>query len=290
MERLAEIQQACRLGDLPAVTRLLDASLELLSPALWPPTIFEAKSVDLTRLLLDRGLNPNECSAPRRPLHLAVYQCLPDVIDLLIERGADVNQINPLGERPIDLLDAYEPRPFGDPDARRIRASLLNAGAKDDVQTAVRAGDLAEVRRMLDGDPSLIGTQQPWPPLFSAARSGRVEAAKLLIERGADVNASNAKSNTPLWFACQSPARAEDRIAVSKLLIEFGARANEICEDGTTALHFAAWRGPATMVELLLAHHVDASLKDRLGNRPLDFALRGNASDKQSIIGLLGVS
>lgn len=288
LDRRGKIRQACEGGDLLNVSRMLDESGELASPELWPAVIFRARSLDLTRLLLDRGLSPDECPAPRKPLHLAVYQCLPDIVELLLERGADPNQLNPLGERPIDLLDAYEPRPIGDPDAQRIRAAMLQAGATEDVHSAVRAGDLNGVRQMLDADPSLLESQAPWPPLFSAARSGRAEMARLLLACGADVNARNDKGNTALWFACQSSAPAEDRIAVAKVLIEAGAHVRDACEDGSTALHFAAWRGPVAMVELLIRHGAKEWQQDHQGKKPVDYA-RGNgvSADKGAIIELL---
>jgi peptide-methionine (S)-S-oxide reductase len=282
-----QIIQTIRDGDVAAVGELLDARPDLLTPELWPPAIFEAKSYGITKLLLDRGLNPDLCSAPRKPLHLAVCQYLPEIVELLIERGADVNQLNPLGERPLDLLDAYEPRPVGDPDARRIFAALVAAGAKADIQAVVRTGDVQRVKEMLDADPALVHATQPWPPLFSAARSGRFDVAKLLIERGADVNARNDKGNTPLWFACQSPANAEDRIAVARLLLESGARVRETCEDNSTALHFAARRGPVAMVELLIRHGAREWQGDKNGKRAIDYARDGVAADKPAIVELL---
>lgn len=287
LDRRLQLIETIRRGNVAKVAQLLDAEPELMTPELWPPTIYEAKSAEITTLLLDRGLDPNVCSAPRKPLHLAVYQCLADIVDLLIARGADVSQLNSLGERPIDLLDAYEPRPMGDPQVRGIYQALVDAGVTPDIYSAVRTGDLKRVTALLDADPSLVHAKEPWPPLFSAARSGRVEVAKLLIERGADVNAHNSKGNRALWSACQSAARAEDRLAVARLLLDAGARVRDGCEDGTTALHFAARRGPLAMVELLLRHGAKEWQGDKNGKTALDYARQDNAIDKQQIIELL---
>jgi peptide-methionine (S)-S-oxide reductase len=287
LDRNRRAVEIARTGDVVQLAQLLDADPNLLTPALWPPAIFQAKSLAITRLLLDRGLDPNQCSAPRRPLHLAVYQCLPDIIDLLIERGADVNNLNPLGERPIDLLDAYEPRRVDDPDARRIFKSLTRAGAQPDIHALVRTGDVERVNQAIDSDPSLLRANTPWPPLFSAARSGRVDVVKLLIDRGADVNARNDMNNTALWFACQSPADANDRIAVARLLIDAGAHVRAECEDRSTPLHFAAWRGPRAMAELLLRHGAREWQTDKDGQKPIDYGRRGPAQDKDAIVHML---
>jgi peptide-methionine (S)-S-oxide reductase len=287
-DRVTQIRRAIEANDVATFTRMLDEHPDLASPRLWPTVIHRAKSLEMTRILLDRGVDPNACPAPRKPLHLAAYYSLADIIELLIERGADVNFLNPLGERPIDLVDAYEPRPIGDEQSRRSREALIRAGATYDIHAAVRTGDVELVRPMLDADPALVNTPQPWNPLFTAARAGRVEVAKLLLDCGANVNGTNDKGNTPLWFACQSPANAEDRLAVATLLLDRGARVNAICEDGSTALHFAAWRGPTGMVELLLSRGAKEWIGDKDNKKPIDYARNGGQSaDKEKIIELL---
>jgi ankyrin repeat protein len=95
LDRRAAIRCKCEAGDIDAVGTMLDEHPDLLTPDLWPPTIFKAKSLELTQLLLDRGLDPNQSGAPRRPLHLACYQVLPEIVELLIQRGANVNDLNP---------------------------------------------------------------------------------------------------------------------------------------------------------------------------------------------------
>lgn len=46
-------------------------------------------------LLLDRGANPNSCDGSEMPaLHVALYKRNPDIVDLLLKKGADVNAFN----------------------------------------------------------------------------------------------------------------------------------------------------------------------------------------------------
>lgn len=283
-----QIIEAILRADVEAVKELLEASPKLLTPALWPPTIFQARNLDITRLLLEQGLNPDECSAPRKPLHLAVYQCLPEIVEILIAHGADVWLRNPLGETPLDLLDAYEPRPLGDGCVARIRRALVEAGAEEDFSSLIRVGDGEGVREWLVADPSLaMADNELGGPLFVAARSARAEIVKALLAEGANPNKVNSMRNTPLWFAAQSAALPEDRIAVMRELLAAGAEINRRCEDGSTALSYAAWRGNLEAVKFLLAEGALNWVEDDKGKLPKDYAERGSAPDKAEIVKLL---
>lgn len=284
------LEAAIMRHDLGDAGKLLDQRPELLTPVLWPVAIFRAKSLEVTRLLLERGLNPDECSAPRKPLHLAVYQCLPDIVELLIANHANVKLRNSLGETPLDLLDAYEPRSVGDPDVARIRCALLKAGADEDIDSLIRVGDVERLRNRLFIQPELARADSEWGgPLFVAARSARVEAVRLLMEFGADPNKINAKGNTPLWFAAQSAAESSARIEVMQELWQAGAEINRRCENGSTALAMAAWRGPIEVVKFLLKHGALSGLKDDAGKLPRDYAESGSAMDKEETMRLLAV-
>lgn len=72
------------------------------------------------------------------------------------------------------------------------------------------------------------------------------------------------------------------------MLISAGADINLRCEKGSTALCYAAWRGPAAMVELLLAEGGDIRIGDWEGKLPIDYAGDSNMSeDKDKIVKLL---
>ncbi len=86
------------------------------------------------------------------------------------------------------------------------------------------------------------------PPLITAAARGRTEEVKVLLEKGADINATDSLRWTPLMTAAFN-----GKIDTVKFLLERGADVNLENDDGTTALKLAKGRRYSKIVELLKA-------------------------------------
>jgi len=99
--------------------------------------------------------------------------------------------------------------------------------------TAMR-GDVAAITAALDAGAGVDESGGPATPLYLAVRGGHLAAAKLLIERGADVNAADDKGQTALHL---SVASAED--SVVKLLAARGANLEARDGGGRTPLDLA---------------------------------------------------
>lgn len=96
--------------------------------------------------------------------------------------------------------------------------------------------------------PSL--SQEP-ADLLEAAMYDDMEAAKALVESGADVNQTNAYGHTPLILACNYGY--ED---LAQYLVDQGADVNVQGQDGGTAL-IAAASNSLALVDLLLSRGAD---------------------------------
>lgn len=97
------------------------------------------------------------------------------------------------------------------------------------------------------------------------------EIVKLLVENGVDVNAEKEFSKeTPLFLAIRKSEI--DYMNIMKLLIENGANVNHKNENETTPLMAAAESLNISAVKLLLENSADINAKDRFGSTALNYA------------------
>jgi len=115
-----------------------------------------------------------------------------------------------------------------------------------------------------------VNSQQE-TPLHNAAELGRNECAAILIEYGADVNATDARGLTPLHLTAS--------LAIAQQLIERKADINAESLAGATPLHLAAGNGSLDLVKLLLANGAALDKKDKEGRTAMKIAME-NGEDE----------
>jgi ankyrin repeat protein len=204
--------------------------------------------VEKVRVLLRRGADVNATSDfGRTPLMLAAAQAASaPVVKLLLENGSTPN--------PAALTSAVSRC-----DVTVVRL-LLGAGARD--TGAARAAALrSNCRQGLDAIVSTQGAS-PMPnallDVLPPSGAGNPEAVREAMERGADVNASDAKSRTVLMLAAVSETISPDSV---RLLIDRGADPYVKSPDGFTALDFAKRLGRTPVVDIL-AHATGTTASD----------------------------
>lgn len=136
-----------------------------------------------------------------------------------------------------------------------LLSAIGNAHAAGTIFEASRDGTPREVEKMLAADKNLINarTELGSTPLHIAATSSNPEIAKLLVARGANVNATdnNATDN-----------------------------------NGTTPLHIAAYAGKKELVEFFLGKGADAYAKDFKNETPRDKAHHSLSHEIKGILTL----
>ncbi len=239
------IAKAVRLDDL-AETRLLiadGADVNLAEPDGTTPLLWAVynSSPDLVELLLEAGADPNTANnLGLSPLVQAARNGNAELISALLEKGANVAGPQAIVTEPPLLAAARS----GSVEAVE---ALLEAGADPnstellDNQTAlmwaVAAGhiDVAEVLLDAGADAKRQArvselTERKnadfpsggFAALHWAARDGNEAMIRLLLDNGADINARNGDTSTPMMLAI-----VNDRFDTAKLLLDLGADAND---------------------------------------------------------------
>jgi ankyrin repeat protein len=201
-------------------------------------------------------------AAGMTPLMTAAFHGKEKAVRLLVESGADVNQLVPGQEGAASVLQALLDAPDLTADHMNILRYLLEKGA--DIKARNASGR---------------------SPLHFAALHGRTDAAKLLREKGADVNeadnqgvhalhlavlignaefitfladqgvnvkAAAADGQTELMFAARS-----GHVAACQALLDRGAEVDARTGQGATALTAASLAGNVDIVRLLLERGAD---------------------------------
>jgi ankyrin repeat protein len=271
------------------------------------------RQTDLVRALLEAGADVNARDASgRTALHRATWGHDPRTVKLLLASRADANAADHDGRTPLhvaadspartetgELLldrgaDAWARDKQGvtpletaatslHEDREQFLEAMLARGVKPDVYAASALGKDEALKDLLEKDGSLAkggpGTHRA-SPLHVAALHGRLGAARLLLDHGADPNAGAIKtsdgSDNPLEPTAPGHTPLFDAIGkkhldVAELLLERGARVDVANAGGATPLHIGAIAGEPA-VRLLLKHGAKPNVADRYGLTPLHLA------------------
>ena len=139
---------------------------------------------------------------------------------------------------------------------RSVTDALLVADPDLDVYEATALGFADRLREVIAADPGLATafSADGFTALHLAAFFGKAEAARILLDRGASVDAygRNDLANQPLHAAA-----AGRHHEVCRVLLAAGADVRATQHGGFTPLHQAAQHGDVEMTELFLSAGAD---------------------------------
>lgn len=151
-----------------------------------------------------------------------------------------------------------------------------------DIFEAAIIGDNERIGKLLSHDPSLVSafSVDGFTPLHLAVFFGHAEAARLLLDKGANISArtTNALANQPL-HAAVAGSDTGARLVCARLLVDAGADVNDRQSGGFTPIMSAAQNGDSDLAQLLLEHGADASARDDQGRSAVDLALAAGHGD-----------
>jgi ankyrin repeat protein len=233
---------------------------------------------DIVQILADAGADINQTLPNGRSLvHLALSE---SSLPCILEYRPDVDVVDEDGQTPLHFVRSMTP-------VENVKL-LVRAGAKIDVQDHKGVTPLIEAIRgaawetasylLAKYSPAAINISSPsfGSALHQACLEANLDIVKALVEKGADVNQlASEEYGTPLQFSILSHTHALDTDSVPAIveyLIHAGADVRQVGGNFGTAVAVAALQGPATLLTTLLEKGVNPSIPDDMGRLPIHFA------------------
>ncbi|KAL7960442.1 ankyrin repeat-containing domain protein [Trichoderma compactum] len=258
----------------------------------------------LVKVLLAAGADPNvRTDKGNTPMHIANPE-KPQLLDMLVEYGADVNAVNAWGRTPLlEIITNMGPSSGFEqlkPDVHTFN-KLVDLGA--DVHATDQNGDnlfhhimrsieffsdrefLPLIRRLVNSGVDLNRRNgKGHPPLWKynlpAPTESDEELLRVLVEAGMDLNACDEeKGETILWVLGK---RFKKNLNPIQMFIRLGADPKVSARDGRTLLHDAAKeQQDASWFRYLISVGANPEVLDTEGDTLIHSVLRSTFEDKK---------
>ena len=172
------------------------------------------------------------------PLFYASLWGITETMQFLIDQREDVNHIGGLYGSPLSAAAAH--------------------GHQDAVSLLIEKG--ANVNIM----GGMFGTA-----VQTAAARGKAKIVEYLLDHKAEVNLMGGWSHASALILASKLANKKTSESIIRLLVDAGADLNATDADGATALHAAAFSGSMNVLKLLVGNNAKLDLKDDEGSTPL---------------------
>ncbi len=233
-----------------------------------------AGMLDIVNMLIDKKAIINEVNQrDETPLMLAVECGFVDIALKLIEKGADVNVKNKKGTT---LLMRAAKGGYVEISSRLIEKGVNINETNDEGSTslmwAIRSKHENFALKLIEKGADVSEKDNyDITALMLAVERGYVEVSLKLFENGVNINEENRRGSTPLMQTIRSGHEA-----LALKLIEKGANINEKDKYGNTPLVEAIKGRRENLACILIEKGAAVNVKTRMGETPLILAIDSN--------------
>ena len=238
--------------------------------------------------LMDNGADVNAPHGNHETLlHLACYHLELELARMLLDLGACVNAEDHYSQTPLHVVSGG--RRFADKGRSGVAQLLMEHGVDVNARhknheslfhLASYSLELELERMLVDRGANVNAEDNHSQTTLHRVSGGKIFAdedrsglAQLLMERGADVNAQNGGCDTPLHLAFNYPD-----LKLVRILVDRGANVNATNLQGQTPLHRMlrnenySNEDRFSLAQLLISHGTDVNAQDDRGQTALHLA------------------
>ncbi|ROT70511.1 hypothetical protein C7M84_011187 [Penaeus vannamei] len=260
----------------------------------------------------DANKKPIHYAVESAPLHVATRRNFEGVVRLLLEKGADVNAKNGMGQTALHLATIADNKKIvGLLIEKGVDLQVTDVNNESAMRIATRAASKATLELLKQGGCPLDAVTEDGATLLHlAATYGNLEAVKWLVRNGVDTEALDRMGETAAaaaekerqthvveWLARHKAMkkaklpRACDFLEDLTKLIQEGKDVNALYTEGYgqgfCPLHLAAEAGYETVVDYLIHEGADVSVKCSNGMTALHLAIGGHIHTLQLLYPLV---
>ncbi len=249
IEKNEQLNKAIYLNNLSEIRQIIKDNPEILNNknqhsnpflvAIYQNNLEIIKSLKKSlKIKIDDITNSNESTA----LHIASYCGHKNIVEYLIDNGANINSSNKNKITPLFIASYY--------------------GYFDIVQILVENGaNMSQTN--INGES----------PMFAAASSGKLSILQYLQKKNADFNQLNNNGENILFAAINS-----NQTEIAQYIIQNmqNPHLNKTNNNGSTALHLAIKLRNTEIVKLLIQNNANIDIANNIGETPLSLATKSN--------------
>lgn len=190
---------------------------------------------DMVRLLMDKGAKLDEVNNQGfTPLRLAIHTMNIEIVKMLLDRGAKADDVHPM---------------FGSVMNQAFAATCQNNKGPELVRLLMDRGLALEA-----GQVDALGMT----PLDWAVHFGNVEMATLALDQGAEVNLVSQRLGRTALISAVTKGNGE----LVDILLEHGADISPVDKNGNPAIYYAVDQGRTAILKALLANGAKVDFKE----------------------------